>query len=151
MVKERVKEDISFMKAELNELLAKQTAEAYAAVLQVAEMDYVKGLAQHDNDIKNVQLFASIYKAERDEGIDYHFLTQGRSIAEISETYYKILFFLQRVWFEVEEEFQMEMVPFAIEKGISPYAIFMILKDSRIVDKDMVWKNVMRLWEKADE
>lgn len=150
-MKERIREDILFVKQQMEELLNQNTESAHQALVQVVQMPYVRMLTDGDNELKIMELLARIYKTESEQGIKQTILNTGSSMNDVVDVYYKLLFFLERIWFDTEEEYQRELVSYADRQKISPYAIYMILEDSRISEKKEVWAKVMKLWEKQYE
>ena len=149
--KEQVRSDIAFVKEQIEEILSQKSPAAHENAARIMDMEYVRAFAQWDNEIAILQTMTGIYRAEHGEGIAPTVFDLAGSIEDVLAIYYKLTFYLQRIWFEVEEQAQAEMVEYVTKRGLSPYAIFMVLQSSRITDKDLVWKKVMKLWEKADE
>lgn len=151
MKTERIRADIAFVKQQAEELLRTGTEEAYQALGQIVDMEYVKALSDGDTELKIMKLLVEIYRMEQEEGYEQTILSKGRDLRSLLEIYYKILFYLQRIWFEIEEAEQKIIISFVEEKQISSCAVYMILQDSRITDKEIVWEKVIRLWEKHYE
>ena len=149
--RELVQSDIAFVKEQIEALLAQGNRASHENIVQIMEMDYIRALCECDNEIAILKTMTGIYKTEISEGISPTVFELTDSIRALTNVYHKLLFYLQRIWFEVEEEVQSELVRYVDATRLSPYAIYLVLQDSRIVDKDAVWKKVMRLWEKADE
>ncbi len=154
MQKERLREDMQFVKEQIDETLRAGSvnmgkAEACKAVVQIADMDYVRALAEGDNELQILELMVRIHKYEQQEGIDNTILYHVSCFDDLLEVYYKVLFYLQRIWFELEEIHQRELITYVNKRKLSPYVVYYILEHSRIVDKEQVWKQVMWLWENA--
>lgn len=147
MEKARFREDIQFVKEQLDAVLKARSVETCQKVVQIADMDYVRVLAEGDNELEILELMVRIHKYESQEGINAPVLSIVNSYDDLLELYYKILFYLQRIWFELEEIYQKELIAYAKNRNVSPYAVYFILEHSRISDKEMVWKRVIWLWE----
>lgn len=151
MEKARFREDTQFIKEQVEEVLQKQTVEMCDTLVQIADMDYVRVLAEGDNELEIFELMVRIHKYERQEGMTHTVLGKVETFEGLMEIYYRILFYLQRIWFELEEVYQKELITYVREWDITPYAVYFILEHSRITDKEQVWKRVTELWEKGYE
>ena len=141
--KQLIQNDIAFVKEQIEELLSQKNSAACDNIMQIMEMDYIRALCECDNEIAILKIMAGIYKMEVSEGISPTVFDLADSIKVLANVYHKLLFYLQRIWFEVEEEAQTELVRYVGETRLSPYVIYLVLQESRIVDKDAVWKKVM--------
>lgn len=148
MKQKQIREDIVFVKEQVRELLIQRSEEAYLALGNVMDMEYVRFLAEGDTELSILGLLVRIHRMEQTEKMGRTLLQTGETLEELLVVYYKILFYLQRIWFCVEEEYQKTLIAYMREKQISPYAVYMILEESRISDKKQVWEQVMKLWEK---
>lgn len=151
MSQERIREDILFVKEQLDELFRRGTKEAHEAIVQIGDMEYVRLLAEGDTELSIVELLISIHKAESAEGIQSTVLCAGNSLEELLDIYYQVLFYLQRIWFEVEAESWVELIEYVQKLRLTPLAVYMILEASRIKEKKKVWETVKELWENQHE
>lgn len=148
---ECIREDIAFIKQQIDMLLKKQSYESYVSIEKILDVDYVKSLMEFDTELTIVKLLLSISKTEYEKRVTPMFLFLESDFSKLIDLYYKVLFGLQRIWFELEEHYLEEWMDFIKNKAISPYAVYMILNDSRIGEKEEVWNRVCELWEKNDE
>lgn len=151
MEQERIREDILFVKEQLRQAVGEKSEQGRSVMVQIADMDYVRVLARKDTELEIVELLVRIYKYECKEGVIKTILESADTFEGLMNVYYKVLFGLQRIWFELEEEYQMEFVAYLQEYEITPYAVYMILNDSRIDEKEQVWSRVSYLWENYHE
>ena len=151
MKQERIREDMSFVKEQLEAAIGMKSEQGYQVMVQIADMDYVRVLAKGDNELEIMELLVQIHKFERQQGVEQTILSKADSFEGLLDIYYKILFGLQRVWFELEKEYQNEFIAYLQEHAITPYAISKILNASRIADKEQVWGRVVHLWENYHE
>lgn len=151
MEKERVREDILYVKEQMDELLRQKTKEAYDALEQMLKIDYVRGLSELDTELSIMDLMSRIYRLEVKENVRTPLILLADDVSGATELYYGILFGLERIWFELEEEYQIAWIMQAKEKGITPYAVYLILQHSDISEKEEVWKGFCALWEKENE
>ena len=151
MDKERVREDILYVKEQMDELLIRKTKEAYDALGQMLQMDYVRGLSELDTELSIMNTMYKIYRLEESEKVVQPLLLLADDVKGAVELYYGFLFGLERIWFELEEEYQTAWISQEKEKGITPYAVYMILQHSDISEKEEVWNGFCKLWEKGNE
>ena len=151
MGKERVREDISYVKEQMGELLGRKTKEAYDALEQMLQIDYVRGLSELDTELSIMNVMSRIYRLEVSQNVRTPLIFAADDVKSAVELYYGILFGLERIWFELEEEYQRAWISQAKKTGITPYAVHMILQHSDISEKEEVWKGFCAQWEKGNE
>ena len=151
MDKESVREDIFYIKEQIDELLGRKTVEAYDALGQVLEIDYVKGLAELDTELSIMTVMYRIYLLEVSEKVTKPLLCRADNVSGELELYYGILFGLERIWLELEKPYQCSFILEGKKNGMTPYAVYLILQHSDISEKEEVWKGFSELWEKENE
>lgn len=77
-------------------------------------------------------------------------MVQFGSMAELTKSYFEMIFLLRRVEYDIEPETHMEVVRYIKERGLSDAWVACIYKNAQIENKEKVEKKLRELWDNYD-